>query len=237
MPEHATELFSRQYSPCKVHIGLQTRGGQRIDCQSFFVQGHRMPPECRASTTSPLADVAPFDVLGCGLLSLCMVSFSLALDLPAGEGRLAWSAALFTGSALIVLRYVVYARRHENPPFQLRLFLEPNFSVGLVGNLACRIGSSAMPFLLPLLLQLQLGYTPLQSGLMMLPAAIAGTIPSRGLRRWYDAWATRIPARQYGAGGGGHQCRSPSSRTVGPCPCSSCNWPCSVRPTRCISRP
>ncbi|WP_287864916.1 multidrug transporter subunit MdtD [Achromobacter sp.] len=123
-----------------------------------------------------LADVAPFDVLGCGLLSLCMVSFSLALDLPAGEGRMAWSSALFALSALTVLLYVAHARRRDNPLFQLRLFREPNFSVGLVGNLVCRVGSSAVPLLLPLLLQLQLGYTPLQSGLMMLPAAIAGTI-------------------------------------------------------------
>ncbi len=57
-----------------------------------------------------------------------------------------------------------------------RLFSEPNFSVGLIGNLLCRIGSSAVPFLLPLLMQLQLGYSPLHSGLMMLPAAFAGTV-------------------------------------------------------------
>ncbi len=123
-----------------------------------------------------LSDVAPFDVLGCTLLSLCMVSFSLGLDLPAGSGRMAWSTGLFALSALTVLLYVIHARKRQNPLFQLRLFREPNFSVGLVGNLVCRIGSSAVPFLLPLLLQLQLGYSPLQSGLMMLPAAIAGTI-------------------------------------------------------------
>jgi EmrB/QacA subfamily drug resistance transporter len=123
-----------------------------------------------------LSGVAPFDVLGCGLLSLCMAAFSLALDLPAGEGRMGWSAALFGVSALTVPLYMIHARRRENPLFKLRLFGEPNFSVGLAGNLACRIGSSAVPFLLPLLLQLQLGYTPLQSGLMMLPAAIAGTV-------------------------------------------------------------
>ncbi|MFD4839891.1 multidrug transporter subunit MdtD [Achromobacter sp. NPDC058515] len=123
-----------------------------------------------------LTDVAPFDVLGCGLLSLCMVSFSLGLDLPAGDGRMAWSTALFVVSALAVLLYVLHARRRENPLFQLRLFGEPNFSVGLIGNLVCRIGCSAVPFLLPLLFQLQLGFTPLQSGLMMLPAAIAGTV-------------------------------------------------------------
>ena len=78
-------------------------------------------------------------------------------------------------SAVAALAYIPHARRRRNPLFQLALFSEPNFSVGLVGNLLCRIGSSAVPFLLPLLMQLELGYTPLHSGLMMLPAAFAGT--------------------------------------------------------------
>ena len=77
------------------------------------------------------------------------------------------------------LAYIPYARNRANPLFKLRLFSEPNFSVGLIGNLVCRIGSSAVPFLVPLLMQLQLGYTPLRSGMMMLPAALAGTVAKR----------------------------------------------------------
>jgi len=46
--------------------------------------------------------------------------------------------------------------------------------VGLLGNLFCRLGSGAMPFLIPVSLQLLLGYSPLHAGLMMLPAALAG---------------------------------------------------------------
>jgi predicted MFS family arabinose efflux permease len=60
--------------------------------------------------------------------------------------------------------------------------------VGLIGNLVCRIGSSAVPFLVPLLLQLELGYTPLHSGLMMLPAALAGTI----VKRWIASLVRRF---------------------------------------------
>lgn len=82
-----------------------------------------------------LADVAPFDVLGCGLLSLCMVSFSLALDLPTGEGRMAWSSALFALSALTVLLYVAHARRRDNPLFQLRLFRDQMGHRDLMGDL------------------------------------------------------------------------------------------------------
>ncbi|WP_268811206.1 DHA2 family efflux MFS transporter permease subunit [Caballeronia arvi] len=126
-----------------------------------------------------LHDAPPFDFVGCGLLSMCMVSFSLALDSPVETHRGAVSAALFALAAVSAFAYVPYARRKRNPIFHLALFHEPNFSVGLVGNLLCRIGSSAVPFLLPLMMQLELGYSPLHSGLMMLPIAIAGTISKR----------------------------------------------------------
>jgi EmrB/QacA subfamily drug resistance transporter len=119
---------------------------------------------------------APFDFIGCGLLSLCMLAFSLALDVPTQTHRALWSAGLFVLSVLSALGYVAYAKRREYPLFRLELFREANFRVGLIGNLVCRIGCSAMPFLLPLLMQLQLGYTPLHAGLMMLPTALGGTL-------------------------------------------------------------
>jgi len=117
-----------------------------------------------------------FDMLGCALLSTCMVAFSLALDVPMSEHREWWSAGLLGLSVLTVWLYVLHARGNEQALFRLGLFNEPNFSVGLVGNLICRIGSSAVPFLLPLLLQVKLGFSPLHAGLVLLPAAIAGTI-------------------------------------------------------------
>jgi EmrB/QacA subfamily drug resistance transporter len=140
-----------------------------------------------------IADAPPFDFVGCGLLSLCMVSFSMALDSPVETHRALVACALFAVSAVAALAYIPHARRRRNPLFQLALFSEPNFSVGLVGNLLCRIGSSAVPFLLPLLMQLELGYTPLHSGLMMLPAAFAGTVAKGWIaplvkRYGYDAF-------------------------------------------------
>jgi predicted MFS family arabinose efflux permease len=90
---------------------------------------------------------------------------------------------LFVVAAASAFAYIPYARRKRNPLFHLALFREPNFSVGLIGNLLCRIGSSAVPFLLPLLMQLELGYTPLHSGLMMIPIALAGTVSKRWIAR------------------------------------------------------
>ena len=138
-----------------------------------LVAVHRYLPRATGSSAPP------FDLGGCALLSLCMIAFSLAVDAPAQSHRAAWSVALFVIGLLAALAYVPYARRRRNPLFKLSLFREPNFSVGLIGNLVSRIGSSAVPFLVPLLLQLQLGYAPLQSGLMMLPAALAGTVAKR----------------------------------------------------------
>jgi EmrB/QacA subfamily drug resistance transporter len=124
-------------------------------------------------------DAPRFDMIGCALLSLCMVACSLAIDVPMQTHRAEWSVGLFMLGLAAAFVYIPYARRAQNPLFRLGLFREPNFSVGLIGNLVCRIGSSAVPFLVPLLLQLQLGYTPLHSGLMMLPSALAGTVAKR----------------------------------------------------------
>ncbi|MEM5316441.1 DHA2 family efflux MFS transporter permease subunit [Paraburkholderia sp. JHI869] len=121
----------------------------------------------------------PFDFAGCALVSLCMIAFSLAVEVPGQSHRAAWSAGLFVLGLVSALAYVPYARRRQNPLFKLALFREPNFSVGLIGNLLCRIGSSAVPFLVPLLMQLELGYSPLRSGVMMLPAAISGALAKR----------------------------------------------------------
>jgi MFS transporter, DHA2 family, multidrug resistance protein len=123
-----------------------------------------------------MSDVARFDFVGCGLLSLAMVTFSLALDTPGPHARLGWAALLMAASAASAAGYMLYATRAANPLFRLSLLREPNIGVGLIGNLVCRIGSSSVPFLLPLLMQLELGYSPVISGLMMLPTAIAGTI-------------------------------------------------------------
>ncbi|GAU04171.1 DHA2 family efflux MFS transporter permease subunit [Burkholderia stabilis] len=121
----------------------------------------------------------PFDFVGCALLSVAMIALSLAIDPPMPAHRAAWAAGLAVLGLASALAYLPHARRRAQPLFRLGLFREPNFGSGLLGNLLCRIGTSAVPFMLPLLMQVQLGYTPLQSGLMMLPAAIAGVIAKR----------------------------------------------------------
>ncbi|MGI4815303.1 MAG: DHA2 family efflux MFS transporter permease subunit [Janthinobacterium lividum] len=124
-------------------------------------------------------ELAPFDFLGCALLSLAMVAISLALDLPIAHHRTEWSLALACVSVLSVLAYIPHARHRQHPLFRLGLFGDARFRIGLIGNFVCRIGCNAVPYLLPLLMQLELGFSPLHSGMMLLPAAIAGTLAKR----------------------------------------------------------
>ncbi|WP_323120141.1 MFS transporter [Burkholderia alba] len=126
-----------------------------------------------------LDEPQPFDVAGCAWLSAAMLASSLAIDMPIDTNRSIWTCVMALGAAGAVLGYIAHARRHARPLFRLGLFAERNFSVGLAGNLVCRIGTSAVPFLLPLQMQLGFGYSPLHAGLVMLPAAISGVLAKR----------------------------------------------------------
>ena len=60
--------------------------------------------------------------------------------------------------------YVRHADANEDVILDLKLLRIPTFFAGVVGGLIFRIGIGAMPFLLPLLLQIGFGLTPFTSG-------------------------------------------------------------------------
>ncbi|MEI5999512.1 multidrug transporter subunit MdtD [Paraburkholderia bengalensis] len=129
-------------------------------------------------------DTGKFDIKGYLLLIVGMVSISMALD-----GRTEFSIQHATVLMLLILSlgcfvaYGLHAVRAANPIFSLDLFKIHTFSVGLLGNLFARIGSGAMPYLIPLLLQVSLGYSAFEAGLMMLPVAAAGMSSKRLVTR------------------------------------------------------
>jgi hypothetical protein len=67
----------------------------------------------------------------------------------------------------------VHARQLQFPLLNLRLFDIRTFRVATNGSFFTRLGIGGVPFLLPLLYQTGLGYTPVQSGLLIVPQAIA----------------------------------------------------------------
>jgi EmrB/QacA subfamily drug resistance transporter len=128
----------------------------------------------------PPRSVCPFDSKGYLLLALAMIAFTFALDGLAEFGlQHATVLVLLLFAMSCLTAYGLHAMRARAPLFSPELFRIQTFRVGLLGNLFARIGSGAMPYLLPLLLQVSLGYTPFHAGLMMLPVAGAGMMSKR----------------------------------------------------------
>ncbi|MBS0304957.1 MAG: multidrug transporter subunit MdtD [Proteobacteria bacterium] len=121
-----------------------------------------------------LAGVGRFDLGGYLLLVLAMVSISLALDGLSGLGSARTLVVLLMVLGLAALAaYWLHALRSPAPIFAPALFAIASYRVGVLGNLFARIGSGAMPYMLPLLLQVALGFSPAEAGMMMLPVAMA----------------------------------------------------------------
>ena len=66
----------------------------------------------------------------------------------------------------------VHARRTPAPCSISRCSRIPTFRAAILGGFIFRIGIGAMPFLLPLMLQLGFGLTPFQSGLITFATAV-----------------------------------------------------------------
>ena len=79
-------------------------------------------------------------------------------------------------------------KRTHDPVVDLELFRIKTFRIGNVGGTVCRIGYASTPFLLPLLLQLALGYSAFRSGLFTSITAVGSiamrTITPTVLRRF-----------------------------------------------------
>ncbi|MBS0445438.1 MAG: multidrug transporter subunit MdtD [Proteobacteria bacterium] len=122
-----------------------------------------------------------FDWPGFALFSAGLVMVSLGLQ-GLGEhaiGR-ATSMLLAVGGLAAMAAYWMHAARVDNALFSLRLFKIPTFSIGVVGNLFARLGSSSAPFLIPIFLQVGLGYAPTTAGFSMV-AAVVGAMTLKSI--------------------------------------------------------
>src|SRR5215475_4002363 len=116
---------------------------------------------------------APFDVSGMILAGLGVGGLAFGLSVL-GLDYLPWwlVASLIGGGAIASAAYVRHARRTPAPMLDLTLLTIPTFRASIVGGFLFRLGVGAMPFLLPLLLQVGFKLTPFQSGLITFCSAL-----------------------------------------------------------------
>lgn len=137
-----------------------------------------------------------FDFLGFLLFGIGLVLLSSGIELF-GEKIVATSIALAVtlGGVLLLLLYIVHARRHPTPLIPLPMFKTRTFSVGILGNIATRLGTGCIPFLMPLMLQVGFGYSAILAGCMMAPTAL-GSIMAKSMvtqvLRWFGYRKTLV---------------------------------------------
>ncbi|MBV9079365.1 MAG: DHA2 family efflux MFS transporter permease subunit [Methylobacteriaceae bacterium] len=134
----------------------------------------------------------PLDLMGFLLSGLGLASFMLGVStggrhlIPA-EASL---AAVLAGAVLLA-GYGVHARRAAAPLIDLRLLALPSFRSGLIGGILFRVGVGAIPFLLPLMLQIGFGLSPVQSGLLTFASAAGALVMKTAAARILRAFGFR----------------------------------------------
>ena len=115
----------------------------------------------------------PLDLVGLILFGAGIALLSYVLEIF-GEHQLSTGEVLglLAIALALLLGYALHAKRIRWPLLQLALFRIRSFAAAVSGSFITRLGIGGVPFLLPLLYQEGLGFSPIQSGLLITPQAI-----------------------------------------------------------------
>tara|TARA_B100001013_G_scaffold25953_1_gene14331 strand:+ start:2376 stop:3842 length:1467 start_codon:yes stop_codon:yes gene_type:complete len=114
-----------------------------------------------------------FDWLGAALSTGALITLLLALT---NGHRSDWTSpiilAAFSSSVVLAAIFVWWELRVTGPLLDLRLFQRSVFSLGVTAHFLTFLGSSASIFLTPFYAQQILGFTPRETGLILVPNAV-----------------------------------------------------------------
>lgn len=127
----------------------------------------------REEDVDPL-DWRGFALMAGGLAGLVFSFETIGRHMVPGE----FVAALFFCGIACVGLYLRHAGHVLAPIVDMSLFRLPTFRASIAGGSLFRIGFGALPFLLPMMLQIGFGLTPLSSGLLTFSSA-AGALAVR----------------------------------------------------------
>jgi len=123
----------------------------------------------------PIKSIDPerFDLYGLVLAGIGLAGIAFGLSV-AGLNLLPWSivAALVGIGSVSMILYVIHARRTGSPVLDFSLLRLPTLRAAVIGGFMFRLGVGALPFLLPLLMQVGFGLSPFQSGLVTFTSAV-----------------------------------------------------------------
>jgi EmrB/QacA subfamily drug resistance transporter len=133
-----------------------------------------VPDSKKAAALRPDLAGAALSIAGLGLLLWAIIEAPL----------LGWSSGLVIGAGLgamaILGVFVAWERASSHPMLRIEFFASRRFSVAISSMGLVNFGLYGALFLVTQFLQFDLGYTPLQAGLRILPAAGAVAVVSPG---------------------------------------------------------
>lgn len=130
-----------------------------------IILGLKYMPDYRSSGGS-------FDLKGFLIFGAASLSLSVALEMLGNQKNITIVLLIFITGFLMLYFYYRHARRDDHPLFALDLFQVRTFRVGILGNLATRLGISSIPLLLPLLIQIAYRQSAVVSGWIVAPMAL-----------------------------------------------------------------
>lgn len=121
----------------------------------------------------PSPEPVPIDLVGMVLAGVGVAGLAFGLSV-AGLDKLPGPivAGLLVAGGSSMIAYLLRARRVPAPVLDFSLLALPTFRASLLGGFLFRIGVGALPFLLPLMMQLGFKLDPFQSGLVTFSAAL-----------------------------------------------------------------
>ena len=150
-----------------------------------MIIGFKLVPDLREAA-------GKLDWLGFGLFAIAAGLLTLAVELLSKPDKALWGVSLVAIGISLLLMYAHHARKATNPIFPLSLFDIRTFKIGITSNLFTRLGISAVPYLMPLLLQVAFKYTPSQAGWLLTPIAVG----AMGIKPWVSKIIQRFSYRK-----------------------------------------
>ncbi|RUT72200.1 MFS transporter [Flavobacterium cupreum] len=137
---------------------------------------------------SPLID---FDLKGFLIFAAASLLLSVALELFGNTVQVSPVLALFMSGFLMLYWYYRHAVTDNNPLFPLNLFQVRTFRVGIIGNLATRLGFSSIPLLLPMMIQIAYRESAVTSGWIVAPMALTAMFGKSAVIRILNTFGYR----------------------------------------------
>jgi EmrB/QacA subfamily drug resistance transporter len=118
-------------------------------------------------------DPGRFDLGGFIFSSISLSCLMYGLEMASRGGGAAGRTGVILAVGLVTgLAYIRHARRSAAPILDFRLMKVPSFAISVISGSLTRITGGALPFLLPMMMQLGFGYTAARSGMITITTAM-----------------------------------------------------------------